>query len=133
VTTRAAPAAVRWAGRERWWPAGVVLLAGTALGAGQLTGAIDLGGGQSALPVHTSLGPGDPNLAYRYRVVGLPRDRDGKGPVYIESTWPLRTDPDGHVDVHAIATARRSCAANVRFVGGATIWVFDASCAPATP
>jgi hypothetical protein len=108
-------------------------MSGTAMAIGVATGVIDLGGGQSAQPVHTSLGPGDPNLPYRYRIDGLPADRDGTGPVYIESTRPLKTDADGRIDVGAILAARRACLPDVKSVGGATIWVFDASCDSAQP
>lgn len=115
--------------------AGVVLalMSGTAVAVGAATGLIDLGGGQSAQPVQTSLGPGDPNLPYRYRIAGLPASRDGTGPVYAESTRPLKTDADGRVDGAALLAARHACSPTVRSVGGATLWVFDAGCDPTQP
>jgi hypothetical protein len=108
-------------------------LSGTALAAGTFTGVIDLGGAQSATPVSGSLGAGDPNLAYRYRIDGLPADRDGTGPVYIESTQPLKTNSDGHVDASVLASARHACAPTVKSVADATIWVFDTGCSPVVP
>lgn len=107
-------------------------LTGTALAAGELTGVIDLGDGQSAVPVKTSLGSGDPNLPYRYRVEGLPANRDGNGPIYVESTHPLRTNANGRVDMRAIVAARRACLTHTTRAVDALIWVFDAACDPAT-
>lgn len=108
--------------------AATIALSATALAAGTLTGVIDLGDGQTANPVSGSLGPGDPNLAYRYQVDGLPANRDGTGPVYVESAQPLQTDASGQVDASWLVATRRGCLANVKSVADATIWIFDTSC-----
>lgn len=113
--------------------AAIALMSGMAVAVGAATDHLDLGGGQSAQPVHTSLGRGDPNLPYRYHIAGLPAARDGDRPVYVESTRPLRTDAEGRVDGAALLAARQACSPNVMSVGGAELWVFDTGCDPTQP
>jgi hypothetical protein len=113
--------------------AALALMSGMAVAVGAATGHIDLGGGQSAQPVHTSLGRGDPDLPYRYRIAELPAARDGNRPMYVESTRPLRTDAEGRVDGAALLAARHACSPNVMSVRGAELWVFDTGCDPTQP
>jgi hypothetical protein len=89
--------------------------------AGELTGAINLGGGHSAVPVASTTAAADPNLPYRYRLTGVhERNRDGRGPIYIESSRPLSSFTQQQV---AAARARRpsdtrggNCVLGVRVV-----------------
>jgi hypothetical protein len=108
-------------------------LSGTAVATAQLTGAIDLGGGRSAQPVHRSLGAGDPNLPYRYRISGQDAGRDGTGPIYLESTTALPTNADGTVDIDALSKARHGCMKHSTTVGDAYIWVLDGTCQAGRP
>ena len=109
--------------------ASVSALSGTALAAGELTGTIDLGGGHSAVPVTRTPAQPDPNLPYRYGLTGVhEHNRDGRGPIYIESSRPLSSFTQ-----HQLAAARHACASKAITTDGAIVWVFSAGCAPAQP
>jgi hypothetical protein len=116
----------------------VSAVGGSAMVVGAATGAIDLGGGRSAVPVQTAPFPTDPSHPYLYRVDGPVPGRDGSGPIYVESSEPLATSSPGQIDATAIAKARRACgshAAQQPLADGttATVWLFDATCFSGQP
>jgi hypothetical protein len=98
---------------------------GVALAAGQLTGAIDIGGGHTATPVQSIPAPTDPKLPYRYQVLGTHIHDGQAGTIYIESDRPLR-----NLTQAELAAIRHGCAPDTLSVDGATVWVFDTVCAP---
>ncbi|HVA19427.1 MAG TPA: hypothetical protein VMU55_04565 [Solirubrobacteraceae bacterium] len=109
--------------------AGTAALSGTALATGQLTGAIDLGGGHSAVPVQSTPAPIDPRLPYRYELIGTHHHNgEGDGTIYIESSRPLT-----QLTQDQLAATRHACGSQTTTVNGATVWVFNGSCAPAQP
>jgi hypothetical protein len=104
--------------------AGVCALWGTALAAGELTGAVDLGGGHQAVPLTSTPPPASSQLPYRYQLAGVhDHNGSGRGPVYIESDKPL-----SGLTLQQIAADRQACASKTTSINGATVWVFDASC-----
>ena len=99
-------------------------LSGTALAAGELSGAIDLGGGHSAVPVNATPAPADARLPYRYELNGVHRHNGSSGTIYIESSKPLTSMTQAEV-----AAARHQCGSHTMSIKGTTVWVFDTSCA----